>query len=60
MDFEKASHYRFGDTVKVYSEPGNETSLLYEFKVLDEAACPEMEGGTFAPDEKAHNHPPVL
>lgn len=35
MDFEKASYYRFGVTVKVYENPGKDESLLYEFEVLD-------------------------
>lgn len=38
MEFEKASNYQFGDTVKVYEEPGQDESLLYEFEVLDKTA----------------------
>lgn len=38
MEFEKASYYRFGDTVKVYENPGKDESLLYEFEVLDKTA----------------------
>ena len=34
MDFEKSSHYHFGDTVSVFSVPGDKTSLMYEFEVL--------------------------
>ena len=35
MDFEKSSHYHFGDTVSVFSAPGDNTLLMYEFEVLD-------------------------
>lgn len=38
MEFEKASNYQFGDTVKVYEEPGKDSSLLYEFEILDKTA----------------------
>lgn len=35
MDFEKASCYVFGDTVKVYDTPGNEKTLIFEIEVLE-------------------------
>lgn len=34
MDFEKASCYAFGDTVRMYANPG-ENSLIFEIEVLE-------------------------
>ena len=34
--YSQAKFYRLGDTVTLYSTPGDESSLIYEFEVLDD------------------------